>query len=221
MTTYLVTGANRGIGLEYCKQLNSRGDDVIATCRTSSDELEGLGLRVFSKIELTSQESISFLAEELADVVIDVLILNAGILEVDNFEDLDSKSLFRQFSANAISPLMLAKVLKNNLVKGSKVIFMTSRMGSIDDNKSGGFYGYRMSKAALCMAGKSLSIDLKDRGIIVSLLHPGLVKTRMTGFTPNGITPFESVSQLITRIDSLNINDSGYFFHANGEKLPW
>tara|TARA_Y100001968_G_scaffold303830_1_gene318320 strand:- start:412 stop:1077 length:666 start_codon:yes stop_codon:yes gene_type:complete len=221
LTTYLVTGANRGIGLEYCKQLNSRGDDVIATCRTSSDELEGLGLRVFSKIELTSQESISFLAEELADVVIDVLILNAGILEVDNFEDLDSKSLFRQFSANAISPLMLAKVLKNNLVKGSKVIFMTSRMGSIDDNKSGGFYGYRMSKAALCMAGKSLSIDLKDRGIIVSLLHPGLVKTRMTGFTPNGITPFESVSQLITRIDSLNINDSGYFFHANGEKLPW
>ena len=98
---------------------------------------------------------------------------------------------------------------------------MTSRMGSIDDNTSGGSYGYRMSKVALCMAGKSLSVDLRPDGITVAILHPGLVSTRMTGFTPNGISPEQSVNGLLARIDSLTLENSGTFWHSNGEILAW
>ncbi len=94
-------------------------------------------------------------------------------------------------------------------------------MGSIEDNSSGGSYGYRMSKVALCMAGKSLSVDLKPSGIPVAILHPGLVSTRMTGFTSKGINPKESVKGLIQRIDELTIDNTGTFWHANGEILPW
>ena len=98
---------------------------------------------------------------------------------------------------------------------------MTSRMGSIQDNTSGGYYGYRMSKAALCMAGKSLALDLNHLEISVALLHPGLVRTRMTGYASSGISPEDSVKGLIKRIDSLKLENSGSFFHANGEILPW
>ena len=98
---------------------------------------------------------------------------------------------------------------------------MTSRMGSIDDNTSGGSYGYRMSKVALSMAGKSLSHDLKPEGIAVAILHPGLVSTRMTGFTQNGITPEASVKGLLARIDALTLDNTGTFWHSNGEVLPW
>ena len=98
---------------------------------------------------------------------------------------------------------------------------MTSRMGSIDDNGSGGSYGYRMSKVALNMAGKSLAIDLRPRGIAVALLHPGLVSTRMTGFSTQGISPEESVRGLLARIDALSLETSGSFWHANGQLLPW
>lgn len=98
---------------------------------------------------------------------------------------------------------------------------MTSRMGSIEDNTSGGSYGYRMSKVALSMAGKSLSHDLEPEGIAVAILHPGLVKTRMTGFTQNGITPEDSVKGLLARIDDLNLENTGTFWHSNGEVLPW
>ena len=94
-------------------------------------------------------------------------------------------------------------------------------MASIEDNTSGSSYGYRMSKVALSMAGKSLSLDLKPRGIAVAILHPGLVKTRMTGFIPSGITPEVSVRGLLKRIDQLNLDNTGRFWHANGEILPW
>ena len=149
------------------------------------------------------------------------MIHNAGIHESNSLATLDPESLRRQFEVNALSPLCFTSAMIPNLKKGSKVIFITSRMGSIDDNTSGGSYGYRMSKVALCMAGKSLSIDLKPMGIAVSLLHPGLVSTRMTGFTSHGISSQESVKGLIARIDSLNIENSGSFWHSNGEILPW
>ena len=98
---------------------------------------------------------------------------------------------------------------------------MTSRMGSIGDNTSGSSYGYRMSKVALSMAGKSLSHDLKPRGIPVAILHPGLVQTRMTNFTASGITPEVSVRGLLMRIDELTLDNTGTFWHSNGEVLPW
>ncbi len=216
-----MTGSNRGIGLEYCRQLKARGEEVIATCRTSSSELDNLGIRVESGVEVSSEDSLLNLKNNLSGIKIDVLVNNAGIAEHNSIEKLDIESLGRQFLINAVSPLAVTHALLGNLKGGSKVIFMASRMGSIQDNKSGGYYGYRMSKAALCIMGKSLSIDLAPRGIAVALLHPGLVSTRMTGFTLQGITPTESVQGLLKRIDSLTMKTSGSFWHSNGEILPW
>ena len=221
MAIYLVTGANRGIGLEYCKQLKERGDDVIATCRSSTQELDDLGVRVELGIDITSGESVMNLINKLSDLKIDVLIHNAGVLERNSLLELDPESIRRQFEINALSPLCFTRAMLNNLSEGSKVVFMTSRMGSIKDNSSGGSYGYRMSKVALCMAGKSLAIDLKPNGIAVALLHPGLVRTGMTAFNPQGITPEKSVQGLIRRIDLLDLANTGVFWHANGETLPW
>ena len=221
MATYLITGANRGIGLEYCRQLKKRGDNVIAICRSASDELKNLDISVETDVDITSDEEVADLVKRLDGKSIDVLINNAGILERVSLDSLDIDSIRKQFEVNAIGPLRLTKALLPNLTKGSKVIMMTSRMGSIDDNTSGGSYGYRMSKVALSMAGKSLSQDLKSQGIAVAILHPGLVKTRMTGFTNSGITPEQSVKGLLARIDELNLENTGTFWHSNGEILPW
>ncbi len=221
MATYLITGANRGIGTEYCRQLQARGDTVLATCRTPSAELEALGVRIEAGVDITSEASINALVARLEGLPIDVLIHNAGLLEGTNLASLDPESLRRQFEVNAIAPLQLTRALLSQLHPGSKVILMTSRMGSIDDNSSGGSYGYRMSKVALNMAGRSLAIDLRPRGIAVALLHPGLVRTRMTGFSDQAIPPEQAVRGLLERIDALSLETSGGFWHANGQVLPW
>ena len=221
MATYLVTGANRGIGWEYCRQLKERGDTVIAVCRSVSDELADLGVQVEADIEITSDSSVAELAKRLNNRRIDILINNAGILERTPLKNLDFDSIRRQFEVNALGALRVTKALLPNLKEGSKIIMMTSRMGSIEDNTSGGRYGYRISKVALSMAGKSLSHDLKPKGIAVGILHPGLVSTRMTGFTESGITPEQSVKGLLARIDELNLENTGTFWHSNGNVLPW
>ena len=216
-----MTGANRGIGLAYCQQLHLRGDRVIAVCRQSSDELDDLGVQVESGIELTSPDSLAALVNGLAGQTLDTVILNAGILESMGLSDLDPEAIRRQFEVNALAPLLLARALTPLMPEGSKLVLMTRRMGSIEDNSSGGSYGYRMSKVALNIAGKSLAVDLRSRGIAVAILHPGLVKTRMVQFNPNGISPEDSVRGLIARIDELTLNNSGSFLHANGSVLPW
>ena len=221
MPTFLITGSNRGIGLELCRQIHKRGDKVIATCRKDSKELRDLGVRVEENIEITSDESIKKLCKKLSGINLDCLIHNAGIYEFNSFENLDKKSILRQFEVNALSPIIITQSFKHLLKKSSKVAFITSRMGSIEDNKSGSSYGYRMSKVALSMAAKSISIDLLNEDIYVAILHPGLVSTRMTGFTRNGISPEESANGLLKRIDSLNKKNSGTFWHANGKVLPW
>ncbi len=221
LSTYLITGANRGIGLELVRQLKYRGEDVIATCRSASSELNSLSVRVETGIDITSGDSVQKLRENLNDTKIDVLIQNAGIAEFNSLSHLDPQSIIHQFEVNALSPLCFVKSMLSHLNKAAKIVLMSSRMGSIEDNTSGGSYGYRMSKVALCMAGKSLSVDLKSQGISVGILHPGLVSTRMTGFTTNGIQPDESVKGLIQRIDELTINNTGTFWHSNGEILPW
>lgn len=219
--TYLITGTNRGIGLEYCRQLKDRGDEVIAVCREPSEELQNLGVRIESGVDLTNQEAVRDLVKKLDGKKLDVLINNAGIVERISLEQLDLDSIRRQFEVNAIAPLYFTSTLLPNLSSGSKVIMMTSRMGSIEDNTSGGSYGYRMSKVALSMAGKSLAVDLKPQGIAVAILHPGLVKTRMTNFTDSGITTETSVKGLLARIEALNLDNTGTFWHSNGETLPW
>ena len=221
LTTYLITGSNRGIGLEFVRQLKDRGDDVIATCRSASPELNSLSVRVETNIDITSGDSVIKLKESLNNIKIDVLIHNAGIAEVNSLSNLDPQSIAHQFKVNALSPLCCVHTLLSQFNKYAKIALISSRMGSIEDNSSGGSYGYRMSKVALCMAGKSLSVDLKPRGISVAILHPGLVSTRMTGFTSNGIQPKESVRGLIERIDELTLENTGTFWHANGEILPW
>ena len=221
MSTYLILGANRGIGLELARQLKNRGEDVIATCRSTSPELNSLSVRVETNIDITSGESVIKLRENLNDTRVDVLIQNAGIAEFNSLSDLDPQSILHQFEVNALSPLCCVQTLLSQLSPSSKIALISSRMGSIEDNSSGGSYGYRMSKVALCMAGKSLSVDLKPRGIAVAILHPGLVSTRMTRFTSNGIQPKESVKGMIQRIDDLNLENTGTFWHSNGEILPW
>jgi NAD(P)-dependent dehydrogenase (short-subunit alcohol dehydrogenase family) len=221
MATYVITGANRGIGYEYCRRLLERGDTPIAICREPSDELTQLGIRIIAGIDVTQDADVTRLQQELKGTSIDILINNAAILERVTLADLDLDSIRRQFEVNAISPLHVTRSLLDNLQPGAKVVLMTSRMGSIDDNTSGGSYGYRMSKVALCMAGKSLSIDLKPQSIAVAILHPGLVQTRMTGFAASGITPETAVNGLLARIDALNLDNSGTFWHSNGEVLPW
>ncbi len=221
MPTYLVTGSSRGIGLEYCRQLQQRGDEVIAVCRSVTDEIKSLNVETIAGIDITSDEAVAKLTQQVGDRPLDVLINNAGIVERFGLTDLNLDSIRRQFEANAIGTLRVIRALLNNLKNGSKIAIMTSRMGSIEDNTSGNSYGYRMSKVAVSMAGKSLSLDLKPRGISVAILHPGLVQTRMTNFTNSGITPETSVKGLLDRIDELTLENTGTFWHANGEILPW
>ena len=221
MSNYLVTGANRGIGLEICKQLQNKGINVIATCRKSSEELNSLGVEIIEDIDISSKQCIINLKNRLKGRNINCLINNAGIADYNSLNNLDLNSIRRQFEVNALSPLFLTSELLNFLGKGSKIAFITSRMASIEDNTSGGSYGYRMSKVALSMAAKSLSIDLLKKEIYVAILHPGLVSTRMTGFTKKGISTLDSVSGLITILNNLNKSNSGTFWHSNGEILPW
>lgn len=216
-----MTGSNRGIGLEYCRQLQARGDQVIAVCRQPSPELEALGVHLETGVDITAGESITNLVARLDGRPIDGLIHNAGILESTSLGNLDLASIRRQFEVNALGPLRLTQALLGQLQAGSKVILMTSRMGSIDDNSSGGSYGYRMSKVALNMAGRSLAVDLRPRGIAVAILHPGLVRTRMVAFNPQAIDPAVAVQGLLARFDALTLDTSGTFWHANGEVLPW
>ena len=219
MSKMLITGANRGIGLELSRQLAARGDEVIAVCRKSSDALQSLGLRVIEGIDVSETESISSLATQLGGEKLDWLINNAGKLSVEALDNLDIKAMERQFRVNALGPLQVTAALLENLPRGAKVGIVTSRMGSIDDNTSGGYYGYRMSKAAVNMAGKGLARDLEGRGVAVALLHPGMVSTDMTG--GRGIPVEQSASGLIQRMDDLDINGTGSFWHAQGERLPW
>ena len=207
--------------MELCKQIFERGDEVIATCREASSELKNLGVRIEEDIDISSKDSINNLRQALSGVDLDCLIHNAGIYEYNSIDDLDHESIIRQFVVNALSPLSMTKSLKGLLKKSSKIAFITSRMGSIGDNSSGSSYGYRMSKVALSMAAKSLSRDLLKEDIYVAILHPGLVSTRMTGFIRNGISTKESANGLLKRIDSLDKNNTGTFWHTNGEILPW
>jgi len=219
MPTVLVTGASQGIGLELCRQFQQRGYDVVATCRRASDELRTLDCGIVEEVEVTDDASVERLATALGGRNIDVLVNNAGILTRETLDDLDFERIRQQFEVNAIGPLRVTRALLDNLGAGAKVAIITSRMGSIADNGSGGYYGYRMSKAAVNMAGVTLARDLAQCGITVLLLHPGMVATGMTGH--HGIPVSESVAGLIARIESLGFEQSGSFHHANGEVLPW
>ncbi|UTF61608.1 SDR family oxidoreductase [Gilvimarinus sp. DA14] len=218
--TVVITGANRGIGLSFTKLYLQRGYTVYAACRSASPELEGSGARIVDGVDVGTDEGLKTLVKALDGVTIDLLINNAGILRDERLGQLDIKTIREQFEVNALAPLRVTEALMAQLSDDAKIGLITSRMGSIADNTSGGRYGYRMSKAALNAAGRSLACDLKDRGIAVAILHPGLVGTEMIG-GHGDITPDEAAERLVARIDELNLGNSGTFWHSNGQQLPW
>ncbi len=218
--TVLITGANRGIGLALTDYYLGQDDEVIAVCRKASADLKATTVRIIEHIDVTQPQDIARLVNELNGQSIDILINNAGILSAESLDHMDTEAIEKQLLTNAIAPLALVDALQPNLQQGSKVAMITSRMGSIEDNTSGGYYGYRMSKAALNAASKSLAIDLKPKGVSVALLHPGMVSTRMIGFAGD-VEPDQAAQGLVKRIDELTLTTTGTFWHANGEILPW
>jgi len=220
MKTAVITGANRGIGLALSQQLVNKGWDIIAICRSDSEEIEAIANMVISGIDITNPEHIEQVVKIIGEHRIDLLINNAGLLADEQLGDINFETMRQQFEINALAPLRVTQALLPNMAEGSKVANITSRMGSIADNDSGGRYGYRASKAAFNAIGKSLAEDLKTRGIAVAQLHPGWVQTRMVNFG-GLITPEESATGLIERIEQLNLANTGGFWHSNGEELPW
>ncbi len=221
----LITGANRGIGLELCRLYVDLGYEVVAVCRESSDEVEDVADQVISGVDLTHDDAIGNVVQVLnmtlgEDAQIDVLINNAGVFYNETLDDMNFDTIRAQFEVNAIAPLKVSHAMIPFLKEGSKVANITSRMGSVEDNGSGAYYGYRASKAALNAMGKSLAIDLKGKGIAVAMLHPGFVQTRMVGFNGD-ITAQQAASGIAKRIEELTLDTTGGFWHSNGESLPW
>merc|ERR1712176_487457 len=196
MAKVLVVGCNRGIGLELVRQYAKRGDSVFALCRKSTEDLSSVkNVTVLEDFDVANDTIIKKLKGcSVFPDNFDVVIANAGVLVRNDFESLDdTESLIKQFTTNSVGPLRVARGIASRLKSGSKFGIITSRMGSVDDNGSGGQYGYRMSKSAVNAAGQSLSVDWKKDGIAVALLHPGYVRTAMTGM--NGfINPDESAT---------------------------
>ena len=223
MSTALITGAAGGIGRELARQLAARGTTVIAACRKPSTELAQLPVRVEAGIDLATDAGCAALAARVAGVPLDLVIHNAGVLSEESIDSMGDAAVARirhQFEVNALAPLRLTALLAPQFAQGAKLVLITSRMGSVADNTSGGYYGYRMSKAALNAAGRSLAHDLAPRGVAVALLHPGFVQTPMTGGRGD-VDAATAASNLLARIDELTPATSGDFRHANGSPLPW
>jgi NAD(P)-dependent dehydrogenase (short-subunit alcohol dehydrogenase family) len=220
MSTVLITGANRGIGLEFARAYAADGWDVIATARRPDEatELNRLQVQVLS-LDAADPASIAALARQLRDRPIDVMIANAGVMGPTK---LDPEGWTQTLVTNSIGPTLLAAALKANVTASSerKMVAITSQMGSIADNGSGGYIAYRSSKAALNAAWKSLSIDWRDSGIALAMLHPGWVQTDMGG--PNAaIDVRTSVDGMRRVIAGLTAERSGAFLTFDGRELPW
>ncbi len=221
MKTVVITGANGGIGLEFVLHYLKLGCRVYALCRKSNDALNNTDACVVEGVDLTDERSFPLFCEQLRDVEIDILINNAGVFLNEQLGKIEYQTIMDQFLINAIAPLKVTEILLKQLSADAKVAMITSRMGSIADNGSGQYYGYRASKAALNALGVSLAHDLKGRGIWVGLLHPGYVKTKMTGYAGD-IEPKASVAGLTAIIDDrASFENTGRFWHSNGEFLPW
>jgi len=223
--TVVITGANRGIGFAMASIFKQRGDTVYALCRQSSNALNALDVNVVEQIDVATKAGTDKAVSALNGITIDLLINNAGILRDEQLNNLNQDTILEQFNVNALAPLCFTHALHANLSAGSKIAFITSRMGSVTDNTSGGRYGYRMSKAALNIAAVSLARDLEHENIAVGIYHPGYVKTEMVnnnGVLSNGdISANEASVRLIGLMDNLTLAESGVFKHSNGQILPW
>jgi NAD(P)-dependent dehydrogenase (short-subunit alcohol dehydrogenase family) len=225
MKNILITGANRGIGLKFAEIL-SANNNIYATARdiTSADDLKKFDNTELLELDLLNKDSIKSFCSELKDIPLDMIINNAGIFQDEQMEEtiLDPELWLDEIMINAVGPVVLSQKLKENIMSGNdkKIIFISSQMGSIDDNYSGGYYFYRTSKSALNSAAKSLSIDWKADGISVLMLHPGWVRTDMGGSNAK-LDIDTSVKKMLDVINSLDMGKSGTFLNYEGKKLEW
>ena len=220
MALYVITGANRGIGLAWCHHVTARGDEVIAVCRQASVALTALNIDVVDGVDMLQPSSIHRIVAALGQRKVDVLINNAGVWGDGVLGDIDYAEMTICFEVNTLGPLRVTEALLPHLQAGGKIGVVTSLMGSIEDNTSGGRYAYRASKAAANAMGKSLAVDLASKGIAVAILHPGYVATDMTNHA-GPVSPEASVNGLEQVMASLTAETSGQFFHTNGDVVPW
>ena len=228
MSTVLVTGANRGIGYEFVKQYSKNNFNVLACCRSAENasQLQELAKEVKNikiyELDVGNINIIKNLSQQLRNEKIDVLINNAGIYRSSTIGNINYDEWMESFKINTIAPYQIVEAFLDQILNSDlkKVVSITSKMGSIDDNTTGGSYIYRSSKTALNSMMRSLTHDLVDRGIATLTLHPGWVRTDMGG--PGGwIDSFESVQGMIREIDKLTIDDSGKYLDYAGKSINW
>lgn len=218
MPTVLITGANRGIGLEFARQYSTDGWDVVATARRPIPELDGLRVRIES-LDLADPDAVATFADRIGPPL-DLFIANAGTNHpMDGKTADDARDWQAMMMVNAIAPYMIGKKLLSRMPEGGKMIAISSGMGSIGEN-SGGWVPYRTSKAALNMAWGSLALEAKSHGVTCVLISPGWVKTRMGGAGAE-ITTEESAGDMRALIARLTLEDTGRFVRRNGSELPW
>jgi NAD(P)-dependent dehydrogenase (short-subunit alcohol dehydrogenase family) len=224
MSTILVTGADRGIGAALVRNYAARGDDVIAACLGDGADLVAEGLQVEAGVDVTDMASLEALRDRLGDARLDMVINNAGAFHPDNWPQFDTDAMMRLYDINTLGPLRVVTALAPLMGDGAKIGIITSRVGSLTDNSSGGMYGYRLSKAAGNALGINLYHELRPRGIAVMLLHPGQVATEMTQDLQSlgdFITPEQSAAGLVERMDELGPDTPPEFRHTDGTLLPW
>jgi NAD(P)-dependent dehydrogenase (short-subunit alcohol dehydrogenase family) len=224
----LVTGANRGFGLALCTAAAELGHVVVAACRTSSPELDALGARVVEGVDLTNDAGEQALAAGLAGSALDLVVANAGTVRSTSIDDLDVDAIREQLEVNAVGAVRTVRAALPHLAPGAKIALISSLAGSIGDNGSGGEYGYRMSKAALNMAGRTLARDLAGRGVAVGVYHPGRLATRPAResrvgmpVSPNIADPLDAARELLAQLDALTPETSGRFLTRHGDEIPW
>ena len=219
MAHVLITGGETGLGLALTRAYTDAGNSVAVLCRESSAALDALAPDIHAGVDVTNAAAVYRAAAEMGDTAIDVLINNAGIMIEDNIDRIDIAAVRLQFEVNALGPLGVALAFRKRLRRGSKVVNISSRRGSIGDNSSGDDYGYRMAKAAQNMLTANLAIDLAKEDVLVAALHPGIVATGMTGGQGN---PADEVARdLKAVIDELDSSRSGRFLDRSGADIPW
>lgn len=226
MVTALVVGADRGIARSIADQLHARGDRVVAACLGGGADLAADGIEVVPDVDVTSGDAVARLAQALRDkqIALDWVLHVAGVLGLDALGEIDYDDVRRQLEINTIGPLRTVEAVAPFVVDGGKVGIVTSRVGSLGDNGSGGMYAYRVSKAGANMVALNLHHDLSRRGVCVLALHPGMVATDLTKDYPGDfayITPDEAAAGLVKNLDNLTPENSGRFQHSNGTFLPW
>jgi NAD(P)-dependent dehydrogenase (short-subunit alcohol dehydrogenase family) len=222
--TVLITGANRGLGLEFARQYSTAGWNVIGTARKPDEaqELKALGVRVL-QLDVTDQRSVDSLAADLEQQPIDLLINNAGIFPMAaSLSEIDFANISLTLEVNTVGPMRVTRALLPNLRQGETklVVNITSNLGSIENNTSGRFYGYRESKAALNMFTRSLAAELRDEGFTCIVMNPGWVQTDMGGPQAPLKAP-ESIEGMRAVIAKLTPADNGTFWSYEGKQMPW